>query len=782
MTESPSLPPFEIDAFPIKVTVVTVTARHLVGVLETFAPEDPVWVVHVETQRPGGERYAVPTSLPRDQVSYVAFHKCDQGDVRVQHDPVGLQLVEVHLPGGATLPALCGRDAVQHPIGFWGHPTSQLSLYAWVFFVQAGINLVEVRKPLGQILVERGSLSSGDVDRGLVAQSLQRHTPLGQILVDRKLLSERDLDDAIQKQRMMQRHGKRLRIGEILVQAGVATDADIQRALEEQKRHRGRRLGQVLIDLGVVTELDVAHALADKFHLPFVDLDEVELMPEAIAALPVALMGRYEVLPFWTDEQSIQVAMGDPLAMEAIDMMRFSLPKRIDEVVVLPSQLERYLKEIVGVDRDSPGGAEGMDDLLHELEAEGPQAAIKSDVHMAEEDSSAVAKLVNKIILDAYRRGVSDIHVEPNGMEQPAVISFRTDGVCEVAHRIPGPYWPQLVARIKIIANLDITERRKPQDGKIKFRVGKNDIELRVATIPTAGRNEDVVMRILAAGEPLTLAQLELGAWNLQALERAIRQPYGLILAVGPTGSGKTTTLHSLLGAINTPARKIWTAEDPVEITQAGLRQVQVAPRIGFTFAAAMRAFLRADPDVIMVGEMRDQETAHTGVEASLTGHLVFSTLHTNNAPETITRLIDMGLDPFSFSDALLAIAAQRLARRLCSRCVEPYEATAPELASLVELVGEEELEPFRADGPLRLYRGRGCSTCRGSGYKGRLGLHEVLVNDDTLRHAIQAHGKVEELRRIAVAAGMRTLLQDGVTKCLQGKTDLVQVLAVCSR
>jgi len=340
----------------------------------------------------------------------------------------------------------------------------------------------------------------------------------------------------------------------------------------------------------------------------------------------------------------------------------------------------------------------------------------------------------------------------------------------------------QLVARIKIISNLDIAERRKPQDGKIRFDMGKRRIELRVATIPTVAGNEDVVMRILAASGALPLEQLGLGARNRRGVAHLLATPYGLILVVGPTGSGKTTTLHSMMGAINKPERKIWTAEDPVEITQPGLRQVQVNSRIGFDFAAAMRAFLRADPDVIMVGEMRDNETASIGVEASLTGHLVLSTLHTNNAPETITRLVDMGLDPFAFSDALLGVLAQRLGRRLCEGCRESYEATPEEREEIIAHYGEGAFRSEMEGDSLKLWRAKGCGRCKGTGYKGRIALHELLLANDDIRLAIQRKATAEEIRDLSREGGMTTLLQDGIEKCVEGHTDLRQVLSVCSR
>jgi type II secretory ATPase GspE/PulE/Tfp pilus assembly ATPase PilB-like protein len=332
------------------------------------------------------------------------------------------------------------------------------------------------------------------------------------------------------------------------------------------------------------------------------------------------------------------------------------------------------------------------------------------------------------------------------------------------------------------MAKLDISEKRKPQDGKIRFKGPMGTIELRVATIPTSGGNEDVVMRILAASKPLPLEKMGFSDRNISQFKYILEKPYGICLVVGPTGSGKTTTLHSGLGYINTVDMKIWTAEDPVEITQAGLRQVQVHPKIDFTFAVAMRAFLRADPDVIMVGEMRDHETAATGIEASLTGHLVFSTLHTNSAPETIVRLLDMDIDPFNFADALLGILAQRLVRTLCKECKEEYHPTQEEFAELMQEYGLDSWDRLglRYSPEFRLFRPKGCGKCGNTGYKGRMGIHELLVGTDEIKRKIQRRDSVEELRKQAMADGMTTLLQDGIQKVIGGITDFKQVRAVC--
>lgn len=452
-------------------------------------------------------------------------------------------------------------------------------------------------------------------------------------------------------------------------------------------------------------------------------------------------------------------------------------------MLVTSSQLKQYVQELLN--RGGTGGRE-VNAILEAMQAEqGEGAIVGLDDSEITESDSAVVRLANQLIVDAYRQGVSDIHVEPNGREQNTLVRFRTDGECAIYQAIPAAFRSSLVARLKIMAKLDIAEKRKPQDGKIRYMMGDKKIELRVATIPTVNGNEDVVMRILASSRPIPLDRMGMSDRNLREFKSAVAKPYGLILCVGPTGSGKTTTLHSALGHINQVDRKIWTAEDPVEITQAGLRQVQIRPKIGFTFASAMRAFLRADPDVIMIGEMRDQETASIAVEASLTGHLVFSTLHTNTAPETISRLLDMGLDPFTFADSLQAVLAQRLARGLCKQCRRQRPADEREYDAVLESYGE--LSARRVLGvakreDLVVWEGEGCPSCRKTGLEGRLAIHELIIVDDDIQAAIQSKARVAEIRELSTQGGMTTLLQDGIVKAVSGKTTLAQVLAVCSR
>ncbi len=565
-----------------------------------------------------------------------------------------------------------------------------------------------------------------------------------------------------------------------LVDGGILPLETLQKslALAEQADQDPARY---LIEKVGVNRAEVEKALSTYYNAPFYRFTGNQQIPEDLRGrLRLDYLKKMGAAPIERRGPQLIVVIDDPTDFSRCDALRAIEADR--EVVFHVG----FKDEIVACIEFSYGQRGDVNVLLKELSGDESAGAIdepSDDEEEGEESDSAIIKLANQIIIDAFQRGASDIHVEPYGKEENTRIRFRIDGDCVRYQDIPPAFRNPLVARFKIMAKLDISERRKPQDGKIKFRMRDRTIELRVATLPTVNGNEDMVMRILAASKPIPLDEMGMSQRNLDEMRKLLGKPYGLVLCVGPTGSGKTTTLHSAIGTINTTDMKIWTAEDPVEITQAGLRQVQVQPKIGLDFASAMRAFLRADPDVIMVGEMRDQETASTGVEASLTGHLVFSTLHTNSAPETITRLIDMGLDPFSFADALLGVLAQRLTRALCKKCREQYDATDNEVDEIMQAFGEDEAARRGfARGRMKLWRGAGCEICGKTGYKGRLAVHELLVNDDKIKQAIAKRAPVEEVRRLAVAGGMTTLLQDGIEKAIAGKTDLKQVLAVCLR
>ncbi len=545
-------------------------------------------------------------------------------------------------------------------------------------------------------------------------------------------------------------------------------------------------LETILIEKYKVQKLDIGKSLAQFYKCPYIEYSERTLVDiELLKNLNVDYLKKNHWMPLKRDRTAIEILTDDPGDLDRVQDIKRTFPGlNIRFAVSLRRDIAQFLVTSTGQgDVGSRKLDENVSDILGELVTEAQAEAMEESASSGlDENDSAIVRLANQIIADAYRQNASDIHIEPYGEKRETLVRFRVDGDCFEYMKIPQSYRRAIVSRLKIMASLDIAERRKPQDGKIKFKLTESkEIELRVATLPTAGYNEDVVMRILAASEPLPLDKMGFSDRNLKELKNISEKPYGIILCVGPTGSGKTTTLHSVLGNINTPDIKIWTAEDPVEITQYGLRQVQVHPKIGFTFAAAMRAFLRADPDVIMVGEMRDKETADTGIEASLTGHLVLSTLHTNSAVETVTRLLDMGCDPFSFADAMLGVLAQRLARRICKDCKEQYEGTPEEYAELKSGYGEEHWDKLgiKQDSTFRLSRGKGCETCNRSGFKGRVALHELLIGSDQMKRLVQQKARTEDMLKTALAEGMTTLVQDGIQKVLQGHTTYKEVKAV---
>jgi type II secretory ATPase GspE/PulE/Tfp pilus assembly ATPase PilB-like protein len=556
------------------------------------------------------------------------------------------------------------------------------------------------------------------------------------------------------------------------------TQEEINAAIAEGRR-RQVDIESILVEQYKVQKADLLTSLSQFYRVPAMEYDEKVIPPpDVVSQLKIEFLKRNFWIPVKReDDGSLVVLIDNPQDLQKIDGINQLLKgAKVKFAVGLRGDVTTFIKAAAG-ELESKGS---ISDLVGELKGEEAPEQQQEGTDVDENDSTII-RLANQVIMDAFRSRTSDIHIEPYGPQKDTVIRFRVDGACAEYQKIPGAYRRALVARLKIMANLDIAERRKPQDGKIKFKMPEREIELRVATIPTAGGNEDVVMRILAASEPIPIDKLGMTERNLRESKAAAEKPYGLILVVGPTGSGKTTTLHSVLGHINKPERKIWTAEDPVEITQYGLRQVQVQPKIGFTFAMAMRAFLRADPDVIMVGEMRDHETAETGIEASLTGHLVFSTLHTNSAVETIIRLLDMGLDPFNFADALLCVLAQRLVRRVCAACKEPYHPDRSEYDELAHAWGKEEFEKLGHvyDENFKLFRGKGCAECNKTGYRGRAGIHELLVATDEIKRMIQAKARVAEMYPVAKAGGMTTLVQDGILKALSGVSDFKQVKAV---
>lgn len=592
---------------------------------------------------------------------------------------------------------------------------------------------------------------------------------------------------AFYNQRRITRSAQPNRYG-YLIDKGIISEQDLEKAVS-LARMENTEIEEILENRMGIPKEEILKSLGQFFSTDYFLYDGTQKIPQELKErLNYEFLKKLEVAPVSKEGGVLKIAMVDPTNLSLFDAIKvMGLAPRYSVLVALRKDILAYLKDNYGIE-EKEEKTSSLEDILGELTLppEEGEEGVEEETEEEEYDEkdSAIVRLANEIIREAYLKGASDIHIEPNGPHNPTIIRFRIDGVCRKVQDIPAPYRNALVSRIKIMAKLDISEKRKPQDGKIRFKGPKGTIELRVATVPTQGANEDVVMRILASSKPIPIEKMHFSERNLEEFKKMVIKPYGLILCVGPTGSGKTTTLHSALGFINTPERKIWTAEDPVEITQAGLRQVQMNPKAGLTFAIAMRSFLRADPDVIMVGEMRDEETASIGIEASLTGHLVFSTLHTNSAPETVVRLLDMGIDPFNFADSLLGILAQRLTRTLCSQCKEPYNPTKEEFEELVELYGRQYFHKLGKNygSDLVLYRPKGCPKCENTGYKGRLAIHELLVGTDPIKKLIQKRAPVDEIREQAIADGMTTLLQDGIWKIFEGLTDLKQVRSVCIR
>ncbi|RPH49823.1 MAG: type II/IV secretion system protein [Desulfobacteraceae bacterium] len=571
-----------------------------------------------------------------------------------------------------------------------------------------------------------------------------------------------------------------------LLDSSIATQAQLQKALESSKK-TGKSIELELIENFNLKKEDVGKSLSLFYNCPFKSFNtELPVPVELISKVKKSFLIHYLWVPLSWGKNFTEILVDDPKDLRKTDHIRALMSNQnIQFCVGIKEDILKYIDRFFSAEKPSDimeATLENLDKLIPDVSFEFEEEA-ETDKDIVDESSSQVVRLVDQVLITAYRKKVSDIHIEPSPLTKKTRIRFRMDGVCHEYLQVPNAMAPALLSRLKIMAGLDIAERRLPQDGKIKMkRKGVPVFELRMSTMPTAGGFEDTVLRILAKAGAMKLDDMGLNERNLAILKKIISQPYGLVLVVGPTGSGKTTTLHSALGHINKPEIKIWTAEDPVEISQPGLRQVEVKSRIGLDFARVMRGFLRLDPDVIMIGEMRDKETASIGVEASLTGHLVFSTLHTNSAPETVTRLLDMGLNPLNFSDAFLGVLAQRLTRRLCSSCKKPFNPSREEFDDIISDYGREK---FAATGleytsDLILYRTGGCEECSGSGYKGRMGIHELMEGTPVMKNLIKRAANTEELFEQAYKENMTTLKQDGIMKVFKGMTDINEIRRVC--
>jgi type II secretory ATPase GspE/PulE/Tfp pilus assembly ATPase PilB-like protein len=788
--------------------IVGLNGRVMQGRLNFFVPTERVAHIQVPPARTTmplrfNQFRSIRLTRPLD-ASEATKGLADHAQVLAQRPSIEYR---VHLVAGGMLEG----DTIGHVENDFGlflfPPVDDSGAVQRIFVPKDAVVGVEFGPLIGQTLIDTDKLTSEQVDQAVEVQHSLRHQKLGDILLTQKVVTPEQLLVAIDQQSRM----PMVRIGEALIALGLITEEQLIDALKQQQSDRTVPLGELLVRLGMVSRQDLLNALARKMGYPLVDLEKFPPDPDALHRVPFSVAARLLVAPLMIRETTLIVALEDPNKRAALSELEFVTQCKIVPVLAMPSQLEWAIRDAyakLGADVASVMFAtyaepdldlDAIDSgkLVEDLEKEGQDnKAYQEEDKPIEQSDNSLVRLINTMIVEAYTQGISDIHIESYPGREKIKIRFRKDGVLVPYLELPHNYRSAMIARIKIMCDLDISERRKPQDGKINFArfVPQYRLELRVATVPTNNGLEDVVMRILSSARPLPLDKIGLSPLNLERIKTALERPYGMILVVGPTGSGKTTSLHSALSFINVPERKIWTAEDPVEITQPGLRQVQVNNKIDWTFAKALRAFLRADPDVIMVGEMRDQETASVGIEASLTGHLVLSTLHTNSAPETITRLLDMGMDPFNFADSLLAVLAQRLVRRMCAGCRVSEPASDDYIDALLteymhifptedagttrEQVKENWQRDFGHDGVLMTHRNTGCPQCSQTGYRGRAGLHELLPVSREIRRLIQVGTRADELQCQALREGMRTLRQDGIEKVLLGITSMEEVRA----
>jgi len=561
-------------------------------------------------------------------------------------------------------------------------------------------------------------------------------------------------------------------IGEILRATSGLTEEKLQEALALQAE-KGGRLGEVLVGIKAVSEEDVAKALGLQLDLPYLARIFVEeVTPELIKRVPINFAKQARILPLSLEAEGVALAVADPLDTTVLDHARMLLGQNITPRIALASTIVDAINSVY--DRATNEAeqlvdeleAQDLDSLAHELDE-------PKDILDAEGDEAPIIRLVNSVLFRAAKERASDIHIEP--MERELQVRFRVDGVLQEIIKPPKRYQNAIVSRVKVMGQLNIAEKRLPQDGRIRIKLAGRDIDIRLSTIPTTF-GERIVMRLLDKNTTLLdLTELGMAAHTLEGMEHVIRRPHGIVLVTGPTGSGKTTTLYGALSRINTPDLNILTVEDPVEYQLKGIGQMAVSPKIGLSFAQGLRAFLRQDPDVIMVGEIRDKETAEIAIQASLTGHLVFSTVHTNDAASAVTRLVDMGVEPFLVASSLTAILAQRLVRRVCPDCRVQYTPTEEEVKEL----GMTKAQFIERHGVEKIYKATGCPSCNQNGYRGRTGIYELLLVDDTVRQLALKNVDASTIKKAAMSNGMRTLLDDGARKIALGETTIAEVLSI---
>ena len=629
------------------------------------------------------------------------------------------------------------------------------------------------KSKIGELLLRQGVI---DEDQLKHAQSEHARTgiALSKILVRLGMVSEEVLTNVLGVQ---MRNSTRMRIGELLLKHGYITEAQLNRALEEQKK-TGQRLGRILVTLGFMPEERLVEILSAQFEVPYVKLSNFNIDPDVHNYISEDVCRIYKIVPLFVTDKTLTIAMTDPTNMRVIDIVKFKAQMDVD--IVMASEKD----VMAAIDRTYTSSSQGdsLKALLNKAKEEGGdeletvdrEAEQVQESDLTDEEGQQVVKIVTSLIQEAIARKASDIHLEPQ--ETYLKLRYRIDGDLQVQAPIPARLMSQIISRIKLLSKMDIAEKRKPLDGRFTVRYRGSEVDLRVSSFPVSLRKrgvcEKIVMRILDPNSgQFPLKDMGFAPVMFKQFQDAINSPNGIVLVTGPTGSGKSTTLYASIREILDPTINISTMEDPVELNIDGVNQGQINPAAGFTFAAGIRALLRQDPDVIMIGEMRDKETSSMAIEAALTGHLVFSTLHTNDSAGSYPRLLEMGLEPFLVATVIKGILAQRLVRRICKHCKEPVEISP-------ELRDELHLSP-----DMQFYHGRGCEHCDGTGYKGRCGIYEFLVPNEAVRNAVVKRASGEVIKQLAMKeCGMITLRMDGMQKALDGLTTIEQVLAASSK
>jgi len=720
------------------------------GSLDRFSPQSK----HLALQTDAGMRH-----FDTSEVAYIGFRP-RHGNRMPLPKLEKLQEMIVHTTTGDQFRVQMGERR-PHENGFFVFDDNPNSEFDHLFFFNHGVRSLEKPLPIGQALVDAKLLSPEEVEKALATQRNFQSMHIGDILVEQHKLEQADIERALEKQRK-----KPKQIGAILIESGLIKEEDLQQALQEQSKNQSMKIGEILVKMGLLTEVELISALADKFHLPFVNLDDYVINPAAFEQIDSALLEKFQVLPIDMDEHTLMLACANPMDFDAFDTIRFQTTKRIVEVLATPTQIRQVLHQMSMVDTDEDNEGIWIEQVPGDEEEE---TAYDEALELKAAEASPIVRLVNRILMTGIHKGASDIHLMPQSKN--LLLLYRINGDLQQEMELEKWVQRRVISRLKVLSGMNITDHRITQDGRMVVRHERGIVEFRVSCIPNA-YGESIVLRVLGKEMASDLQALGLSDKDRHQLSMIVRKPYGMVLATGPTGSGKSTTLFALVQSIIDLPLHVLTIEDPVESEIEKANQIQVNVKAGLTFANILRNVLRHDPDVIMVGEMRDQETATIGIEAALTGHLILSTLHTNSAVDTVIRLLDLGIPRYLLAPALRGIISQTLLKRLCEHCRQPLKDDNDDVYEMLHGLGMKR--------PEQLYEAGGCDHCNNTGFSGRVMAYEFLDVNDKVREAIHV-GKIgRELQEIAESEGMISKGRHALALAEQGiicRNDLVRVL-----